>query len=60
MSYFISKLHMYKRAYIAPSSDDDFKEYLISKFSKASKIVQDHASSEMDNDCPASIVDYEG
>lgn len=56
MSYFISKLHMFKRTYFAPSNDDDFKKYLVSKFSKSFQI----AHSDAEKRIPASVVDYEG
>ena len=44
---------------MTPSSDSDFKDYLISKFSKSSQAVKD-PKSQTDESSPASIVDYEG
>ncbi len=59
VSYFISKHHMYKRTFVAPSSDNNFKDYLISKFSQSSQAAMD-LSSLTGEGIPASIVDYEG
>lgn len=58
MSYFISKLHIYKQAYVAPSSVKDYKDYLAGKFCISPQEVID-PSTQAYKSVPASVVDFE-
>ena len=58
LSYFISKLHIYKRAFVVPSIVQDYKDYLASKFIRSTQEVMD-PSTQADGCIPASDVDSE-